>query len=114
MRAAKSRDSHNVVVLFVRVKSHKKLLGEMIMPITKQELWKAQLENFPNSVELSLADMLRWAVAHDDQQRALHVLTRALDGVGCDPHVFYRTQPEGGFMGVRYGVEGHAYISGFN
>lgn len=81
---------------------------------TEQELWAAQLTQYPDSVRLSPVDVIRWAEAPTDPIRQLRRY-RAICMALQDPvHVWYRTKPEGGFMGCRFGQEPSEYLSNFD
>lgn len=86
--------------------------------VTHDELWKAQLAHWPDSIELTADEMIDWAYAgttEGEQSRRFRVLALTLQ---CEERVFYRTcLPAPGkrsYIGCRYGVEGSEYMSGFN
>ena len=82
--------------------------------VTKQALWEAQLSQWPDSVEPTPQELLRWARgALDSYGRERRWRSLALATLNGGPGVFYITNPNGGWMGYRYGLEPHEYMSGF-
>mgnify|MGYP003408584688 FL=1 len=86
----------------------------MTNEVTKEALWEAQLSQWPDSVELTPHELARWARAHVDvyeRERRWRCLAFAMLNGG--PGVFYITNLIGGWVGYRYGLEAHEYMSGF-
>jgi hypothetical protein len=78
--------------------------------ISYKKLWAVQLEEYPNSVRIKPYHILFWSNS-GDRLRKLSSLANATQF----PRVlFYITDPNGGYIGGRFGLEGHQYISGFN
>ena len=80
--------------------------------VTMNQLWEAQKREFPDSVQVLPGAMLSWA-ASDPNKYHQRMVSIALT-VQFDKVLFYVTDPNGGSIGARYGVEGHEYISGFS
>jgi hypothetical protein len=80
---------------------------------TYRELLDAQLREWPNSMRLQPYMLLHWAhSAPDADQRYQRMV--AIAGTTQHPRVlFYITDPKGGYIGARYGLEPDQYISGF-
>lgn len=82
---------------------------------TADDLWAAQLALYPNSVRLSTSDLFRWADDPDLTADRKLMRYRSLSLALQYPNqVWYRTKPNGGFMGCRYGLKDHEYLSNFN
>lgn len=79
-----------------------------------KKLWTVQLAEFPESVRLSPYQLLMWA----HNATTLDVKVRRLASIaGTTQHrrvLFYLTNPEGGYIGARFGLDGCEYRSGFN
>ena len=80
--------------------------------VTMNELWEAQKREWPNSVQVSPQAMLNWA-SLDPKEYAQRMAAIAIT-IQFDKVLFYVTNPKGGYIGARYGVEGHEYMSGFS
>ena len=79
---------------------------------TYKELLDAQLREWPNSARLLPYMMLHWAHTAPADQRYQRMA--AIAGTTLHPRVlFYITDPKGGYIGARFGLEPDQYISGF-
>jgi hypothetical protein len=82
--------------------------------ISFTRLWAAQKAEWPNSIQLLPHDMLIWAnSAHTIEVRLRRFMLIAVT-TQHDRVLFYITDPKGGYIGARYGLEGGDYISGFS
>lgn len=76
--------------------------------LVREELWQVQLAEYPESVRLTVADVLDWA---GTDVRRLRSIALALQYDVC---VWYRIPTMGEVTGCRYGYEGGEYQSGFS
>lgn len=91
--------------------------------LTTQDLWQAQLREWPDSVRMTPQQVQQWAergATLADRCRRLLAISMALQ---YPVHVWYLTAPPatlafgphpGVHMGCRFGVEGHEYLGGFS
>lgn len=81
----------------------------------EDELWQAQLEFWPNSIRMTLAEVYKWCDEPvEERWRKVRWSGVAL-ALQYPAGVFYKLTPEDtGLRGIRYGVNGHEYMSGFN
>lgn len=82
--------------------------------LSSKQLWATQLQNYPESVELTNQQVFRWAdsmEAYPGEARSRwRNIAMALNrGNGF----FYITNPKNGFVGYRYGLADSEYLSGF-
>jgi len=81
--------------------------------ISYDKLFDAQLREWPNSVRLAPHILLRWAYAAPNADQRFQRMA-SIAGTTQHPRVvFYITDPEGGYIGARYGLKPEQYISGF-
>lgn len=86
----------------------------MTQDVIKEALWEAQLSQWPHSVELTPQELARWAwTPVDVYERECRWRSLAFATLNGGPGVFYITNINGGWMGYRYGLEPHEYMSGF-
>jgi hypothetical protein len=79
---------------------------------TNEQLWHAQLEFWPNSIELTPQEILHWVfAAKSPEQRCSRALTVCM-AIQHPTVLWYRTHTYGE-IGCRYGINGPDYISGF-
>ncbi len=81
--------------------------------MTKEELWKVQLEQWPNSVELTHEELFRWARAPLDRNEQHRRWRNIAYAIQFPVAVFYITNPKCGYVGCWYGLEPHEYLSGY-
>ena len=82
--------------------------------VSMKKLWEAQQREWPNSVRVSPQAMLYWACAPEDiRTRERRMMSLAMT-IQFDKVLFYVTDPNGGYIGARYGVEDYEYQSGFS
>ena len=76
--------------------------------ISKKKIWAVQLQEFPTSERMSLEDVYKWCdEPHDKTLCRWKQIALALQW----PHaVFYRI-PNTKYMGFRFGLKGHQYMS---
>ena len=81
--------------------------------VTKADLWKKQLELWPDSIELTNADMKEWAMQAKSDKEIEHRLARLGFLVDVEPKVYYKTNPTNGYIGCRVGIEDSDYHSNY-
>lgn len=80
----------------------------------EDDLWRAQLEFWPNSVRLSLNDMYNWCAEGSLAVRSMRWSALAL-ALQYPTVVFYRTNSDPAApMGFRFGIYGADYASGLS
>lgn len=83
------------------------------MTISKKALWAAQLKEWPDSIELTIRDMYRWADKGKSVEEKLLRYQQLASAMQYSNYIFYATNPENGYIGCRYGIKGYQYMSGF-
>ena len=74
--------------------------------MNEQDLWDAQLREFPDSVRVTPGEVVMWAQAN------LARATSVLVTIDHPPGIYYRiTHEHGEWRGYRYGVKGEEYVS---
>jgi hypothetical protein len=81
---------------------------------THDELWAAQLENYPQSIELTSEDMLKWADSGNTLDIKLHRFRSIALATQLENYVWYKTNLAGQYIGCRYGIKSNEYLSGYN
>lgn len=81
---------------------------------THDELWKAQLTYWPNSIELTFREVAEWANAAPTDERRTRRWRSVAMALQYPSHVFYRTKLVGGSMGCRVGLDGPDYLSNYD
>ena len=84
--------------------------------VSKKALWEAQLREWPESIRVTVPEMIDWLykLSRNKRYNSENLwITMAL----CMLHsngVFYRTssRPDA-FVGFRHGKQGHQYVSGW-
>lgn len=76
--------------------------------LVREELWQVQLREYPESVRLTVLDVLNWAGKDVRRLRSLALVLQQ------DVTVWYRIPGMGEVTGCRYGYEGSEYLSGFS
>lgn len=76
-------------------------------------LFKVQQELWPNSVMLSPEEIFKWADKASTYNLRLSRLRAVATTILFPDGIFYRTRPDGGFIGYRYGLAGSEYLSSF-
>lgn len=82
--------------------------------ISMHRLWAAQEMQWPNSVRVLPQELLVWAHNGANSEERFRRMSVIATTTQFDRVMFYITDPDGGHIGARYGVEPHEYISGFN
>ena len=78
-----------------------------------KDLFDAQLREWPNSVQLKPYMLLHWAHAATNADQRYQRMS-AIAMTTQHPRVlFYITDPEGGYIGARFGTDPEQYRSGF-
>ena len=80
------------------------------MGISQKKLWEVQLREWPNSKRLTVHDMYRWCDAAPNIQQKLSRYMQISMALQYPVHVFYRIEGTR-YMGIRYGLKGHQYMS---
>ena len=81
----------------------------------EDELWQAQLEFWPNSIPMTLDEVYRWCDEPAEEQWRKARWSGVALALQYPAVVFYKLKPEDrGLRGIRYGVKGHEYMSGFD
>jgi hypothetical protein len=87
--------------------------------VSKKDLWEAQLREWPESIRVTVPEMIEWIDSKRSSKHVRfygeHVLWRSM--AMCMQHsngVFYRTssRPDA-HVGFRFGLHGSQYISGW-
>ena len=81
----------------------------------KKALWAVQLQEWPESVQLSVAEMMDWVnTTTKTGWRREQLLTQIIYCLEYPSGVFYRTsESPDAFVGFRFGLKGRQYQSGF-
>lgn len=79
-----------------------------------KKLWAVQVQEFPESVRLSPYQLLIWAHSASTWDIKIRRLSSIAGTVQHRRVLFYLTNPEGGYIGARFGLDGCEYRSGFN
>ena len=81
--------------------------------ISYDALFDAQLREWPNSVRLKPYQLLHWAHSAPNADQRYQRMS-AIAMTTQHPRVlFYITDPEGGYIGARFGTDPEQYRSGF-
>jgi hypothetical protein len=83
------------------------------MVISRDRLWKVQKTEWPKSVWLLPHEMLNWASHGKNIEERLHRYMMIALTAQKDRVMFYVTDPKGGAIGARYGLNPDEYFSGF-
>ncbi len=81
--------------------------------LTKADLWKKQLELWPDSIELSNADMKAWAMQAKSDKEIEHRFAKLGFLADVEPKVYYKTNQFNGYIGCRVGIEDGDYHSNY-
>ena len=81
-----------------------------------KNLWKAQLELYPQSERISIQEMYRWANEAPTIERKLARWKMIALAMQKSRWIFYRTGAKGQqhFIGCRYGVKASQYVSNYS
>ena len=79
-----------------------------------KKLWAVQVQEFPESVRLSPYQLLTWANSASTWDTKIRRFSSIAGTVQHRRVLFYLTNPEGGYIGARFGLDGCEYRSGFN
>ncbi len=79
-----------------------------------KDLLAAQLREWPNSVRLSPYMLLHWAYSSSNADHRFQRMSSIAMTTQHPRVLFYITDPEGGFVGARFGTDPEQYISGFS
>jgi len=81
----------------------------------EDELWEAQLIFWPDSVRMTLTEVYKWCDEPAEEQWRKARWSGVALAMQRPAWVFYKLKPEDtGLRGIRYGVNGHEYFSGFD
>ena len=83
------------------------------MSVSLKKLWEVQLNLYPESVRLTPGQMLDWAYNYNKRDDRLIRFQQIAGTIQHYRSLFYITNPEKGYVGCRYGIQGHQYRSGF-
>ena len=85
------------------------------MDLSQKFLWEVQLREWPESIVVSVDDMLYWTDSIKSQEvreRVYRSMVCCLNGYAGG--LFYRTSDKpNAFVGYRHGMDGAQYVSGF-
>lgn len=83
--------------------------------LTTEELWEAQLREWPNSEQITVQDAFKWADAGKTVEAKLSRYMQLSMALQYPCVIYYRmdapTSYNGEFRGIRFGMEGHEYMS---
>lgn len=80
------------------------------MANSKKALWASQMHEYPKSVYLSVHDMYKWCDAASTPEDTISRYRQISMALQYPRVVFYRIEGTK-FMGFRFGVSGHEYMS---
>lgn len=82
--------------------------------LTKSKLWTTQKREWPNSIKITPYQLLQFI---NDAHTANAKFRRAMSVACTTQHncvLYYLTDPNGGHIGARFGLNGADYQSGFS
>lgn len=80
------------------------------MATSKKKLWEAQLEFWPDSVQLDVGEVYQWCAAHHDRDVKLCRWAQIALALQYPNVVWYRIEGTP-YRGFRYGARGNEYAS---
>jgi hypothetical protein len=86
----------------------------MFIMLSFKKLWAVQLAEYPESVRLSPYQLLMWAQSATTDRAKMRRLASIASTTQHRRVLFYLTNPESGYIGARFGLDGCEYHSGFN
>ena len=79
--------------------------------ISKSRLWEAQVQEYPKSVRLTIAEVYRWCDEQSDNtEKRLQRYMQVALALQCPSVVFYRIEGTP-YRGFRFGLHGSEYMS---
>ncbi len=81
--------------------------------ISFSKLLEAQRREWPNSVRLLPGTMIDWAYSAPTMDERFNRMAGIAITTQYDRVLFYITDPNGGYIGARFGTAPEEYISGF-
>lgn len=84
------------------------------MIVSSRRLWAAQIDSWPNSVWVFPWTMLEWAEKASNRDEKLKRYMAIALTTQHEQVMFYITDPKGGHIGARYGLDPGDYTSGFS
>lgn len=78
--------------------------------MSKRKLWAAQLEHYPDSVQLKPYEVFNWCDEARDMESRLYRWAQVALAIQYPQVVWYRIEGTT-YRGFRFGVQGHKYAS---